>query len=100
MIFGVSGISFILFHGFQLHKFGNYLKVHHPTKWGEIKPKKLLGFTQDNIEIRNYFTEIGFIFNSEILSDSKVHSYKIKIRAFLILGILFLLCASLSHLLI
>ena len=77
-------------------KFGNYLKASHPEKWKEIIPKKFLWLTQDDIEIRNYFTEIKFVFNSELISDSKVNEYKIKIRRFLVLGILSFFCAIFS----
>jgi len=84
----------------MVHRFGNYLKQNHPTKWKEIIPDKFLWLTQDDTEIRNYFSEIRFVFNSELIDDSKVRAYKIKIRSFLILGILSLLCDIFSFVII
>ena len=96
ILFGVLGMIFILFHGIQVHRFGNYLKENHPVKWKEIIPEKFFWLTQNDTEIRNYFTEIRFVFNSELISDSKVNWYKNKIRRFLVLGILSLICAIIS----
>jgi hypothetical protein len=96
ILFGILGIIALLFHGVHLTRFGNYLKATHPKKWKEIIPEKFLWLKQNDIEIRNYFTEIRFVFNSELISDSKVYTYKMNIRRFFVLGILSLLCAIFS----
>jgi len=96
VLFGVLGIITLLVHGIEVHRFGNYLKTNHPTKWKELIPEKFLWLKRGDTEIRNYFSEIRFVFNSELITDSKVYAYKIKIRRFLILGILSLLCAIFS----
>lgn len=99
-IFLILGLVFAFAHGVYLHRFGNYLKEHHPSKWKEIVPKSFLQISQANLESRNYFTEMGFVFSSEHLKDQRVKFFKSRIRLLFLLAVISWLSMLVSFLLI
>ena len=74
-------------HGICVHRLGTYLKKNYPLKWKELSPKKVIGVSSENIESRNYFTEMGFVLSQNDLNDSKVVAEKRRIKLFLVLAI-------------
>lgn len=99
IFFGISGMIFLIIHGIHVHRFGNFLIKNHPAKWDELAPKSFMGISRDNMESRNYFKEMGFVFSSDSLNDEKVTRFKRKIKFNFWLGIASLLCALLTFLL-
>ncbi|MCF6247119.1 MAG: hypothetical protein L3J69_07200 [Desulfobacula sp.] len=77
------GFVLVIMHGISIHKLGVYLENHHADKWKEITPKSFLGLPQKYLKSRNYFTELGFVFSSDDLSDQKVKNYKKNTKLFL-----------------
>ena len=78
-----SGLILGVAHGIYIHKFGNYLKAKHPSKWNEIVPEKFLGVSKNNLESRNYFKEMGFVFSSDNLNDENIPLMKKRIKILL-----------------
>lgn len=88
ILFSLIGILFLILHGISVHRLGNYIKGNHPMTWKELEPKSFLFWSQDEIESRNYFKEMGFYLSGRNLSDEHVRSSKFKIKCYLFIGIL------------